>query len=282
MLLRERRQELIGDGSISLEEFDVALTTERETRAALDAAKSRLDELVEGTRTEELARQRAVVAELTAAVERAAVDVEDTTLRAPFDGTIVRRDLHEGAVVDAGTPLLHVLERAPLEVRVGIPVDQARLLELDTVVRLEVRGEPVAGRVAALVPDVDPRTRTVDVVVTLEEQQATAARRTPHVPGEIARLALDEPIEDSGFWMPTAALVQGSSGLWSAYAIGDEVENDVQPGRLARVERRELEVLATTGDRSLVRGTLSAGDEIVVDGVHRIVPGQIVRTDTTR
>ena len=38
-----------------------------------------------------------------------------------------------------------------------------------------------------------------------------------------------------------------------------------------------IELLETQGDRALVRGTLRSGDEIIIDGTHRIIPGQIVR-----
>ena len=38
-------------------------------------------------------------------------------------------------------------------------------------------------------------------------------------------------------------------------------------------------ILATTGERALVRGTLRPGDRLAVEGVHRIVPGQRVRPE---
>ncbi|MEM7594482.1 MAG: efflux RND transporter periplasmic adaptor subunit, partial [Cyanobacteria bacterium P01_A01_bin.83] len=41
--------------------------------------------------------------------------------------------------------------------------------------------------------------------------------------------------------------------------------------------RRYVELLETQGDRVLVRGTLQEGDEIIVDGTHRLIPGQLVK-----
>lgn len=46
---------------------------------------------------------------------------------------------------------------------------------------------------------------------------------------------------------------------------------------VAVVERRTVEVVHTEEDRALVRGTVYPGDRIVVDGLHRVVPGQRVR-----
>jgi hypothetical protein len=40
-----------------------------------------------------------------------------------------------------------------------------------------------------------------------------------------------------------------------------------------------VEVVYTRGDRSYIRGTVVDGDEIVAAGTHRIVPGQLVRSN---
>jgi hypothetical protein len=45
-------------------------------------------------------------------------------------------------------------------------------------------------------------------------------------------------------------------------------------GRLAV---RPLEVLYQDGDRVFVRGPLAAGETLVATGLHRVVPGQLVR-----
>ena len=43
-----------------------------------------------------------------------------------------------------------------------------------------------------------------------------------------------------------------------------------------RVARRDVEVLHATTDRVFVRGALAAGERVIADGVHRVVPGQRV------
>jgi multidrug efflux pump subunit AcrA (membrane-fusion protein) len=39
------------------------------------------------------------------------------------------------------------------------------------------------------------------------------------------------------------------------------------------VVRRLVEPLHSEGDRSLVRGTLRPGDQVIAAGTHRVVPG---------
>ena len=56
---------------------------------------------------------------------------------------------------------------------------------------------------------------------------------------------------------------------------------DGEPPRY-RTVRREVEVLQTETDRAFVRGAIADGDLIVTDGIHRVVPGQIVRLAVPR
>ena len=51
-----------------------------------------------------------------------------------------------------------------------------------------------------------------------------------------------------------------------------------EPHDCCLTERRVVEVLHTEGDQVLVRGTLQDGELVVIDGLHRIVAGQLVRT----
>ena len=92
----------------------------------------------------------------------------------------------------------------------------------------------------------------------------------------MVRLELGESVEASGFWLPSTAITKGARGLWSAFvAVADP--NVTARSDLYRVERRDVEVLHTESDRVLARGTLDAGDAVVSNGTHRVVPGQLVR-----
>jgi hypothetical protein len=68
-------------------------------------------------------------------------------------------------------------------------------------------------------------------------------------------------------------LARGSRGLWTCFAVGSDSER----AAVAQVERRDVEILYTTGQQALVRGTLSPGEMVVAGGPHRIVAGQLVK-----
>ena len=44
-----------------------------------------------------------------------------------------------------------------------------------------------------------------------------------------------------------------------------------------KLRRRELEIVHQEADRVFARGTLSDGEMVVVEGLHRLVPDQLVR-----
>jgi multidrug efflux pump subunit AcrA (membrane-fusion protein) len=266
-LQRERRAGLVERKVATLEELDVARTRARTAGSQLEAARQALDELEEGTRVEDLDQQRAALAELDARIARAEVELSDRALRAPFDGVVTRRDLDEGAVVPAGVSVLRVIEASALEARIGVPAERVTALRPGDPVELEIRGRATPATVRSLVPEIDPATRTADVVVALSAEESLR-----HVAGEVARLTLEERVDRQGAWVPTAALVPGKRGLWAVYAVVPSADD---PYRTV-IERRELEVLHTTGSRSLVRGTLRGGEQVVVEGIHRVVPGQLV------
>jgi len=128
----QRRKELAVGDAISPEEFDRTRFDLQASEARLEAAEQQLDELVAGTRKERIEAQRAVVARLEAMLAGVKLDLEDSTLRAPFAGRIAARFIDEGTVVMPQTPVLRLVEDDALEARIGLPADVAASLEPGT------------------------------------------------------------------------------------------------------------------------------------------------------
>ena len=263
---RDRRDFLVQERVATEEELDDASTEAEALEDQLDAARETLDELLEGTRKEQLAAQRAVVDQLTAALESLDVDLSNGILRAPYDALVAARYVDEGHVLAAGTPVLRLVEDALPEVRVGVPIDVATTLESGRSLSLEAGRVPFQGTLRAVLPEVDVDARTATLVIDVDATAPTL------LPRQVVRLRLEKHEDAQGFWVPTSALTRGTRGLWVAYALGSD-----EPSGGQAVEARDLEVLFTEGERTLVRGVLREGDRIVAEGLNRIVPGQIVR-----
>lgn len=265
-LKRTRRESLYGEGAISREQLDESAFESGSLEGRLGTAQSRLDELLAGTRTEQLDAQRAVVDQLDAAIASLDIERSKSTLRAPFTGHIAQRRLDEGTVVSAGQPILRLVEDSLLEARVGVPAKTANTLKSGSQKTVRIGTQTYPATIVSLLPELDSSTRTMTVLLQIQANAAIA-------PNQTVRLDLPETIRASGYWLPSTALVPGARGLWSAYVLKPNPSDK----DTFTVERRDVEVLYTEGDRVLVRGAIEPGDSIITNGNHRIVSGQPVR-----
>lgn len=267
-----RNEKLLKQNAISKSVFEASQYDLEQQQAQLDAARSRLSELQEGTRKEQIAAQTAVVANLDASLADNQVDLDDAVLKAPFSGRISKRYADEGTVISPNAPLFRLVEDQKLEAHIGIPVEMARNLEHGMQQQVQLNGKTYEATLKAILPELDPVTRTQEVVLALNSESAKSL-----VPGQVIRIAISEPVQMQGFWLPVSALARGERGLWSAYAViqGNQADEAI-------LEKRQVEVLHTEGDRVLVRGTLQAGDRIVVDGIHKLANQQPVLIKSSR
>ena len=202
---------------------------------------------------------RARIAEADAAIDGLLLDIENSVLRAPYDGRIGQRHADPGQVVAAGESVLRILEDAPPRMRVGLPPPVAETVAPGDVLAVEIDGRSVPATVLRVRPDLDPDTLTRAVVLALEAQDATA--------GRTGTVELAQRIEARGAWVPVGALREGERGLWTVLAVG--------PGESA-LRVVAAEVLVVDGTRAFVSGAFEPGLRIVAEGAHRLSPGQLV------
>lgn len=262
---RARREFLYAQGAITKEQLDEVSFQVNVLKERLAAAQSELEQLVQGTRSEQIAAQEAAVKQLEAQIAEIDITMAKSTLKAPFAGTLAAHRVDQGTVVSAGQPIVRLVEAKP-EVRIGIPASVADQLTLGSQHTVRVGEKTYPASLSAILPEVDPTARTQTVLFTLDRAIASEVN-----PGEIARWQYDQRITTDGYWLPTEALVKGTQGLWSCYVLDQETSSGVP-----RVEPKIVEVVSQESDRILVRGTLQPGDQVITSGVHRLVPGQLV------
>ncbi len=260
-------------------EYDDVRLTRDATKASLAAAQARLDELKNGTRAERIAAQQALVAQIEAELATIDIDLDKLRLMAPFAGTIAARHLDEGRVVAAGEAVLELLETHHLQARIGVAAPEACQLAVGQTYRLQFRQGQRQARVVAVRPDRDSQTRTVSVLLQLVDSAAGAAGPPVRV-GDLATLQLEQLTKQQGYWLPARALIEGRRGLWDCF-VAEPLDGPSGSSKLYRVSRREVEVLHPRENHVFVRGTLRPGEPVIVDGTHRIVPGQQVHIQHT-
>lgn len=232
-LKAKRQQDLRESGAVSREAYD-------ETRLRAQALSSRVEATV-------------------ARLQSIQIQIDKASLRAPYDGVIADRFIHEGAVVNPGTPVVRFIETAGREANIGVAVSRMSALVLGRSYTLSLRGEVFSSELLSVRPDVDPVTRVTTAVFAIPAA-------IPAVDGEPVSLVLTENVPMDGGWLPIAALLEGRRGLWTVLRIE-------QQDSLTVAIREAVEVLEIKGDRAYVRGTLTEGSKVVASGVHRITPG---------
>ena len=143
------------------------------TRAVADGVSPRheLDQARFALERAQAARARAAatVAEAQARVERARSRLSETSVRAPFAGTVAVRLRDRGASVGPRAPVVRLLGQGGLRVRFAVPPEDARRFAPGDPVRVAIEG--VQGDVSAAVrhiaPEIDAPSRLVFVEAEL-------------------------------------------------------------------------------------------------------------------
>ena len=273
-----RQNQLIGSKATSMAARDAAQFGLEANEKALLAEQAALAELVEGTRAEKIAAQRANRDAIKASLREIEAQRGDSQIEAPFAGTIQSRLIDEGVVVDAGASVFHLVSRE-IEARFGLPPTIAARLAPGMPVKLELRGREKRGWVDRLEPTIDRQTRTRRVYVRFHNIAVEDARllfeslsEEGWVPGEIPDL-LTEEIDDSAagnrFWLPTTALSRGTRGLWTVLVVPEGEASAI-------CSKRSVELIKTDGEHVLVQGMLQRDELVISSGVHRVTDGMLV------
>lgn len=266
-LLARHRRELADKGDLAHEEAERLELEVAVQAAGLNRSKAELQELENGTRKEVIASARAALAGAEAQLEQIRIELEDSELTAPFDAIVARIDAEPGSRVTPGSPVLALVEDAAPEAWVGVPPRVAAALPADARLTVTVEGRRFDARLAAQLPDLDPVTRTRTLVLRLDQEGLGSL-----APGSLAEVSLPERVETQAFALPGTALVRSRRGLWAAFALAPIEGSDE-----FTVERRELELIHTSGDEVLVRGPLALDEPVITSGVHKVNAGQRVR-----
>jgi HlyD family secretion protein len=105
-----RRQALLSEQGVSREDVDSAATQFKRAQATYERARQIHDQLVEGTRKEEIAVRRANLQLAQEALEMSRVKLTYTVLAAPVSGVVLVRQAELGEVVAPGTPVVTIAD----------------------------------------------------------------------------------------------------------------------------------------------------------------------------
>ena len=116
-----------------------------------------------------LAEARAMLESAQAAVKRAEISLEDTTVKAPFAGTVDSLPIELGDYLSAGDPVAHLVDLSAVKV-VGFITEReiARINDSDIEGTAQfLNGQAFTGKLTHIAKTADPQTRTFRVELTI-------------------------------------------------------------------------------------------------------------------
>ncbi len=245
------------------------LATEQVLSAAdLENARTRVDVL------------DAQLGQARAQVQLAEVGLENTRVRAPFDGTVLRKDAEVGEIVapaSAGgsltrTSIVTMADLATLEVEVDVNEAYIAQIRNGQVARITLDAYPdtsFAGRVRQVVPTADREKATVLVKVSILDRDP---RILPEMGAKVVFLRETAPAnaEPRRVLVPGSAVVRagGATSVWV-------IEND-------RVAARAVSLGTAHGADLEVRDGLTGGESVVLRPPAGLKAGARVRVGTSQ
>ena len=214
----------------------------------LDRTRSRRDALVESRQAAE------------SALGEAREQLEEGTLRAPFDGQVVELFAEPGQYVTPGQAIVSMAAPQLLEVAVSVPARQAQRLTV---------GQSVTLRQYDNSPSIDGEITEIG----------------PAGPGHPARLIVSLPADPGPEWQPGQA-VHVELKLAGEETMTVPMATVIRPAagapRLFRVRDGTAELIevapgSLSDGRVTVNGELAVGDEVIVAGHGRLLDGDRVR-----
>jgi RND family efflux transporter MFP subunit len=265
----DRYARLLPSNAVSKSDYDLAQTNYRVAQEEEQAARQ-IAEKGAMARKEDIEAQEAVVSGLEAKLSEASVQFRDSTLRAPYDGTIAQRLVNEGQPIAPNTPVVKFQSDDEIDIVMDVPekfmaneIRQASGLSMAAkfsgVPDLEF---PVVMKEAAQVAD--PKTQTFQVRVAIKKPAGLKV-----LPGMTATVSVaywPAGLPTNRIFVPASAVVLLETGGQVAWVMGPDQTVKPRPVKVGDITRDGIEIL----------GGLQPGERIVVAGLTSLRDGMKV------
>jgi membrane fusion protein, copper/silver efflux system len=241
------------------------LAAQQEYVALLDATTER------GRAIRSAARERLAVLGVPEAairqIEQTRKTDAATTVFSPSDGVVTELAVREGAAFMPGAPLFRINGLKTVWVNAEIPEAQVGMVPAGSSVEVRATAWPGAtfsGRVAALLPEIDPQTRTLPVRIVVANPDRRLA------PGMFVALAFAGRSGEPQLVVPSEAVIMtGERSVVISSRDGGFDVTDVTPGP-------EVE------GKTVILSGLSEGQSVVLSGQFLIDSEASLRSAITR
>lgn len=220
----------------------------------------------------------ATVTKAENAIERAKLDLERTSVTAPFNSMVVEENVEVGQLLSSGSDICRLVGTDRFWVRATLPMADLKRIRLPegekpgavADIHLDTgngHDEPWSGSVVRLLADLETAGRMARILVEVEDPldlnaDEDAEGRTPLLLGSYVRVDIEAGRLTGVLTIPREALREGNR-LW---LVGPD----------KRVRIGEPEILWTREETVLVPNVLEPGEQLIVSELKAALPGMEV------
>lgn len=253
----DRSQAELQKAKLSFDRVSALYATQSATKPDYDSAQA------------QLASTTASVSGAQAQLSEANVALAYCQLRAPFSGWVVSRNIDLGTLVGPATNGFTLADTESVKAVFGVPDTSIGRVRLGQHLAITTDAFPQTfdGRVSAISPAADPKSRVFSVEVTIPNARERLKS------GMIASLSLGgTQLKQSLLAIPLSAVIRDPSQSNGFAVMIAEGGGDSPTARLRPVELGDI-----YGNMIAAKGGLNSGEAVITTGVNLIKSGDKVR-----
>ena len=203
------------------------------------------------------------------AINQLQQQINKTTVRAPFSGTIDDVITEKGSVVGAGqTPLMQIVNLDDMYIETDVPESYVSNVIKGKSVNVEfpVLGKSIDTEIRQAGAVINPVNRTFRVEIGVPNKDKSIK------PNLTARLKINDYTNEKAILVPQSIISENAEGEQYVYVVKDKKDND--EGKVSKVI---IKTGKTQGDVIEVLEGVPDGAELILEGARSVKDGQTVK-----
>ena len=193
--------------------------------------------------------------------------MEKTSVRAPFSGTIDDVITEQGSVVAAGqSQLMRIVNLGNMYIETDVPEKYINSISKNKKVQVEfpVLDKSMISKVRQVGSYINPANRTFKIEIAIPNKEKNIK------PNLTARLKINDYTNKKALLIPQSIISENANGEQYVYLIRNDQENTIAKKIIVKTGK-------TQGDIIEILNGLSDGDEIISEGARSVTNGQTVK-----
>ncbi|KKD39998.1 efflux RND transporter periplasmic adaptor subunit [Limnoraphis robusta] len=237
-----------------------------QVEAEVAEAQSELNELLNGTRPEEIDQAEAEVAQAIAQVSALEVQLQETSVIAPFTGIIGDVSGKVGDFISQGDAITTLTENQRLDLRLPIPIERKADLKIGLPVQIsDPQGKLMGtGEVSFISPTVDQNSQSILAKATFNNQQGLFRDN------QFVRSTVIWNERSGTVMVPVNVITFRGDQRFVFVAEGDDEDT-------LTAKQIQVELGLVQGDNAEVVSGLKPGQRLIVSGTQRLSDGAAIQ-----